>query len=129
MYAVKLGNPSQVAGGGVAAPATPVDPQPTPAPASEPTTTPEPPPSQPGQVHEPAFVAPIIRRSMGAKIGLNLLGDLEEWALADSQPLNQATLTFKGLSIKQVRDIVTKLPPKVQAELQLEMPPEAGGDQ
>lgn len=126
MYAVKLGDPSQVTGGGVAAPASPVV-QPPATPATPPPA--EPPTPQPGQAHEPPVMAPVIRRSMGAKTGLNLLGDLEEWALADAQPLNQATLTFKGLSIKQVRDIVTKLPPKAQAELQLEMPPESTGDQ
>jgi hypothetical protein len=61
---------------------------------------------------------------MGAKTGVNLLGDLEKWALPDAQKVAQALLTFSGLSVKDVRDLCIKLPPKLQAELQLTLPPE-----
>ena len=66
----------------------------------------------------------VIRRSLGPKTGVNLLGDLEKWALPDQQPVRQTTLTFHGLSIKEVRDLCTKLPPKVQGELQISLPPD-----
>lgn len=66
---------------------------------------------------------PVIRRSMGAKTGINLLGDLETWALPDKQTIAEASLTLKGLSIKEIRELVTKMPPKLQAELQITLPP------
>lgn len=75
----------------------------------------------------PASPQPIIRRSLGAKTGINLLGELERWALPDAQKTTQATLTFSGLSIKELRELCIKLPPKVQAELQITLPPEAEG--
>jgi hypothetical protein len=69
---------------------------------------------------------PIVRRSLGAKSGINLLGDLEKMALPDAQRVTQASLTFNGISIKELRDLCTKLPPKLQAELQIILPPEDG---
>jgi hypothetical protein len=68
----------------------------------------------------------VIRRSLGARTGINLLGDLEKWALPDAQKVSQATLTFNGLSVKELRDLCTKLPPKLQAELQISIFPEGG---
>ena len=64
---------------------------------------------------------------MGAKTGVNLLGELEKWALPDAQKVTQASLTVTGVSIKELRDLCMKLPPKIQAELQLTLPP-ADGD-
>jgi hypothetical protein len=63
---------------------------------------------------------------MGAKTGINLLGDLEKWALPDNQKATQASLTFNGLTVKEIRDLCLKLPPKLQAELQVILPPENG---
>ena len=63
---------------------------------------------------------------MGAKTGINLLADLEKWALPDSQKAAQASLTFNGLTVKELRDLCLKLPPKLQAELQVILPPENG---
>jgi hypothetical protein len=63
---------------------------------------------------------------MGAKTGINLLADLEKWALPDSQKATQASLTFNGLTVKELRDLCVKLPPKLQAELQVTLPPENG---
>ena len=135
MFAVQLGETSQVGGGGVvvspppaslfpepSGPTTPPFPIP-PGTAPNPTTPPQPtvytPPTAP-----PA--QPVIRRSLGAKSGVNLLGDLEKWALPDAQKVAQASLTFNGLSVKELRDLCIKLPPKLQAELQLTLPPEGG---
>ena len=67
---------------------------------------------------------PVIRRSLGPKTGINLLGDLEKWALPDKQRVTQTTLTFHGLSIKEVRDLCTKLPPRMQGELQIALSPD-----
>ena len=72
---------------------------------------------------------PVIRRSLGAKSGINLLGDLEKWALPDNQRVTEASLKFNGISIKELRELCTKLPPKVQAELQVILPPEGGPTQ
>ncbi len=148
MYAVQLGEPSQVGGTGVTVPPPPVviPSSPVPNPGSTrgsgvgsqlgsgstpwPTTgvgiLPVPPvdiaptaqPIQPAQ--------PVIRRSLGAKSGVNLLGDLEKWALPDNQRVTQATLTFTGNSIKELREMCMKLPAKIQAELQITLPPEGG---
>jgi len=68
----------------------------------------------------------VIRRTLGAKTGVNLLGDLEKWALPDAQKVTQASLTFSGVTVKELRDLCVKLPPKLQAELQLTIPPEGG---
>jgi energy-coupling factor transporter ATP-binding protein EcfA2 len=139
MFAVQLGEPSQVGGGGVTAvpvvsPEPPVSP---PFPVVQPTTSggpptatpgPEPLPTPPTAAPPPVLVPaqPIVRRSLGAKSGINLLGDLEKWALPDAQKVTQASLTFNGISIKELRELCTKLPPKLQAELQVILPPEDG---
>jgi hypothetical protein len=124
MFAVQLGETSQVGGGGVAV--TPVAPVAQPAPAQiipEPTIPGNPPP-QPGIIPP---TLPVIRRSLGAKTGVNLLGEIEKWALPDAQKVTQALLTINGVSVKELRDLCTKLPPKLQAELQLTLPPEGSG--
>jgi hypothetical protein len=59
---------------------------------------------------------PIIRRSFGAKPGVNLLGEIEKWALPDAQKVTQAILTLSGVSVKELRDLCIKLLPKLQAE-------------
>jgi hypothetical protein len=136
--AVQLGDISQVGGGGVAVPAGPTQPIPQPMPPVQPQPLPEggTPPSAPLQpspivsisvpIPEPLPTPPIIRRSLGAKTGINLLGDLEKWALPDSQKATQASLTFNGLTVKEIRDLCLKLPPKLQAELQVILPPGNG---
>jgi hypothetical protein len=133
---VQLGEPSQVGGGGIVAappilagqsssPSVPV-PQSTPATGSSAPKPPEgSPPISPAAGDAPLF-QPVIRRSLGARTGINLLGDLEKWALPDAQKVSQATLTFNGLSVKELRDLCTKLPPKLQAELQISIFPEGG---
>ena len=80
------------------------------------------PPAQPA-----APAIPVIRKSMGAKTGINLLGDLETWAYPDNQRITQASLTINDLSVKELRDLCTRLPAKIRAELQITLPPE--GDQ
>jgi len=61
---------------------------------------------------------------MGAKTGINLLGDLEDWGFPDAKQVTEAQLTINGLSVKDLRDLCTKLPPKIRAELQITLPPE-----
>jgi hypothetical protein len=102
---------------------------PTPRPPTGPTTV-DPPPTGPSTTTTGGGTAPtgtptehpVIHRSLGPRTGINLLGDLEKWALPDKQRVTQTTLTFHGLSIKEVRDLCTKLPPKVQGELQISLP-------
>jgi hypothetical protein len=67
---------------------------------------------------------PVIHRSLGAKSGINLLGDLERWALPDQQRVTQADLTFHGLSIRELRELCARLPSKTLAELQITLPPD-----
>jgi len=143
---VQLGLPNQVGGGGVAVPprpqptatggglfppvAPPVGPGPI-APPVTPTgaqpvggngTTP--PPAPP--VSPPAT---IIRQSNGAKSGINLLGDIERWGLPDADRITLATLTMRGLTVKELRELCTKLPPKLLAELQINCAPDQPGGQ
>ena len=138
MLAVQLGDVSQVGGGGVAVPAAtpqptsvqwqPVAPQPLPSGATQPSASPQSPTTITPQTPtaDPLPAPAVVRRSMGAKTGINLLGDLEKWALADGLKSTQASLTFTGLTVKELRDLCLKLPPKIQAELQVILPPEIG---
>ncbi len=130
---VQLGLPSQVGTGGVAVPLaqpradtdelfTPAAPAPSmlpTAPATTPSTIPPPVPPPPA--------APIIRQSNGAKSGINLLGDIERWGLPDQERLTIATLTLRGLTVKELRELCTKLPPKLLAELQITSNPDQPG--
>jgi hypothetical protein len=150
---IQLGLPSEMAGGGVAVtpgsqgtlfggtgptppgatpptgPSGPTGPTVVPPPVGP--TTPSPtgptvvqPPDDAIGATEPTPVQPVIRRSLGPKTGINLLGDLEKWALPDAQRVTQATLTFSGISIKELRELCTKLPQKIAGELQITLPPE-----
>jgi hypothetical protein len=47
---------------------------------------------------------------------VNLLGEIEKWALPDAQKVTQAVFTLSGVSVKELRDLCIKLPPKLQAE-------------
>ena len=132
MFAVQLGETSQVGSGGVVVtPPIPVAPLPLPpGPISQPGPLPPNPPI--GGVPTPPLPVggvqpqPVIRRSLGAKSGVNLLGEIEKWALPDAQKVTQAVLTLSGVSVKELRDLCIKLPPKLQAELQLNLPPDEG---
>jgi len=147
-HMIRLGLPSQVGTGGVTvAPpaAAPPGQQPAPGippaapgtggagPVSAPTGQPPAQPlGQPPTATEPpaqpaAPAIPVIRKSMGAKTGINLLGELETWAYPDNQRITQAALTINDLSVKELRDLCTRLPAKIRAELQITLPPE--GDQ
>jgi len=146
MHSVQLGELSQVGSSGLSV-TPPVQPQPTPtgtggAAVTPPGTQPGPiggtggtiTPVDPGTVSPPGGAGlvtppPVIRKSLGAKKGINLLGDLEKWALPDQQKVTQAALTINGLTIKELRDLVTRLPPKIEAELQITLPPEQEGTQ
>jgi hypothetical protein len=134
MFAVQLGETSQVGTGGLAVtpqpsiPSSPLPAVPTPQPAP---ITPIPPvdggPSVPvGGLQPQPQPQPVIRRSLGAKTGVNLLGEIEKWALPDALNVTQAVLTLSGVSVKELRDLCIKLPPKLQAELQLNLPPDEG---
>ena len=134
MLAVQLVERSQVGGGGVSvnAPTPPAAPSAS-IPGVSPAIglTPQPPPVWPSSTPQPLPFPlpdsqPVIRRSMGAKTGINLLGDLEKWALPDGHRVTQASLTLSNVSVKELRDLCTKLPPKLQAELQITFPPEGG---
>jgi hypothetical protein len=136
MFLAQLGEISQVGSAGIAvAPpvstATPPSPQ-EPGPQPNQVTGGDvlTPPACPQPVQSGAEPNPpaqnVIRRTLGAKTGVNLLGDLEKWALPDAQKVTQASLTFSGVTVKELRDLCVKLPPKLQAELQLTIPPEGG---
>ena len=128
MFAVQLGEPSQVGGAGVVISSPPPVVAPY-VPSIPPAGTPNPMggPTQPEPISVPLPPSqPVIRQSLGAKSGVNLLGDIEKWALPDRQRVVQAALTFASLSVKELREICAKLPPKVQAELQLTLSPEGG---
>jgi hypothetical protein len=144
---VELGLPSQVGSGGVAV--GPVKPQtgtggwfpPTTPPVIPPVAPPGPPvvpPTTSGGTQAPPTVPPtgpvspvapasIIRQSNGAKSGINLLGDIERWGLPDQERLTIATLTLRGLTVKELRELCTKLPPKLLAELQIASNPDQQG--
>jgi hypothetical protein len=131
---VQLGLPNQVGGSGVSIPTPrpPVNPgglfpgvmPVVPVPVVPPVT---PDPLAPTPVSVPPAPAAIIRQSNGAKSGINLLGDIERWGLPDAERLAIATFTLRGLSVKELRELCTKLPPKLQAELQITSNPEQQG--
>jgi hypothetical protein len=133
---VQLGLPSQVGAGGVSVPpqvATPpgglfsptgTAPTSVSSPATGGTVVTQP----PGVVQTPVTTAaPVILQSNGAKSGINLLGDIERWALPDHDRITLATLTLRGLTVKELRELCTKLPSKLQAELQITSNPEQLG--
>jgi hypothetical protein len=139
LLSIRLGKPSQVGSTGVAAvpaptlfppsgaPATPIPVGAGPSAALQSTRSsiaPSPGAPTTSDGAPPLPAQPVIRRSIGAKTGMNLLGDLERWALPDQQRVTQASLTVTGVTIKDLRELVTKLPPRIQAELQLMLPPE-----
>lgn len=68
--------------------------------------------------------APVIRQSNGAKNGINLLGDIERWGLPDQDRVDTATLTLHGLSIKQLRELCSRMPLNLLAELQITSNPD-----
>jgi hypothetical protein len=138
---VKLGPPDQVGSGGVAV--GPVQPPtgtgglfpPVTPPVAPPITPPVtttggvtvPPTIPPTVPVVPVAPAPIIRQSNGAKTGINLLGDIERWGLPDQERLTSATLTLRGLTVKELRELCTRLPPKLLAELQITSNPDPQG--
>ena len=146
LYLIRLGLPNQVGSGGVAVtPPVVISPVQPPVPGGGASAVVPPggsgatvppiapaisvpgatiPPSQIGV--EPPPAAPVIRKSLGAKTGINLLGDLEGWGYPDKQQITQASLTIDGLSVKELRDLCTRLPPKIRVELQITLPPEGG---
>jgi hypothetical protein len=144
---VRLGLPSQVGTGGVAV-ITPVVPPMVPMPPLTSVPLPDAPPSGGGpSVAIPPVVLPpgatdivpvvppqpsapanpVIRQSMGAKTGMNLLGELEAWGYADNQRVAQAALSMADVTVKELRDLCSRMPPKIRAQLQITLPPE--GDQ
>lgn len=124
---VQLGLPSQVGSGGVAIPPVhlpgglfpPVTPPTSAQPPVTPPTVVPPNITPPAGPIPPVTVTPVIRQSNGAKSGLNLLGDIERWGLPDNDQLTLATLTMRGLTVKELRELCTKLPPRLLAELQI----------
>jgi hypothetical protein len=124
---VQLSLPGQIGSGGVSipnAPIAPLFPPPTP-PAPAAVLTPAEPISE-DQIDEifsqPA--APVIRQSNGAKNGINLLGDIERWGLPDQDRVDTATLTLHGLSVKQLRELCSRMPLNLLAELQITSNPD-----
>jgi len=139
---IQLGLPGQVGGGGVSIP--PVAVAGGLFPGTGPSVTPPitgvtggvTPPAgttssnggvAPVQSPVPVPPAAIIRQSNGAKSGINLLGDIERWGLPDLEKVNIATLTMRGLTVKELRELCTKLPSKILAELQITSDPESNG--
>lgn len=131
---VQLGETSQVGGIGTVVPpvapllGTGLSPKPfTPPvpPTIQPPVTPPPlgppiiPPPQP--VVE---ITPVIRSSNGAKTGINLLGDIERWGLPDLERVTLTSLTLRGLTVKELRELCSKLPSKLLAELQITSNPD-----
>lgn len=137
---VHLGMPSQVGSDGVA---VSPDTQPTSdglfppeiPPVVPPTTPPiKPPVTTDGEATpvtvtptEPIGSLPIIRKSNGAKSGINLLGDIERWGLPDQESLITSTLTLRGLTVKELRELCTRIPAKLLAELQITSSPDPNG--
>lgn len=126
---VELGLPEQIGPGGISIPSSV---QPSTGmlfPAAPPNVVVKPPVSQTPVIEPPTKTptpppVPVIRQSNGAKSGLNLLGDLEKWALPDQERVNAATLVFRGLSVRELRELCTKIPSKLQAELEIRTGPE-----
>jgi hypothetical protein len=147
LYLIKLGLPNQVGGGGVVVPPPGNGPVVTPPGGTGPTavvplggngpTVVTPPPvttpggqtpviTPPPGTDPPVVPNPVIRKSLGAKSGMNFLGDLEKWGYPDSQKTMQVVLTITDLTVKELRDLCTKLPNKIKPDWQITLPPEGG---
>lgn len=151
LRAIKLGLPSQVGGGGIVAVAPSAVSPGTNPPGALPGGSPVMPPvglpaaspvvsSSPGGMGvggdgatpsatpaiEPTQAPPVIHKTLGAKSGVNLLGDIEIWGYPDKLHITQASLTINGLSIKDLRDLCTRLPTKIKAQLQITVPGDGG---
>ena len=126
---VQLGMPSQVGSGGIVVGGNTGETGTLFPPVTPPTgSTLVPPVIQPPEIPQPPPVAPpVILQSNGAKSGINLLGDIERWGLPDRDRLTVATLTMRGLTVKELRDLCTKMPSKLLAELQITSTPEQQG--
>jgi len=123
-------------GTGPGGPFPPVPPVlPPPGPSADPPPGPPPvgpwppvgPPVSPPPIGPTPAPQPIIRQTIGAKSGINLLGDIERWGLPDAERVAITTLTLRGLTVKELRDLCTKLPPKLLAEMQLTSNPDQPG--
>lgn len=127
LEAVKLGTMADVGSGTVTAqpPQTPTPQPPTP------TTIYQPTPGVPGQVSAgttgaapPLVLTPppqFVTKATEPKTGVNLLGDVEKWQLAD-KPLPTVKLELANLTPKELKDLLTKLPPKLKAKLEVTLP-------
>lgn len=146
LYLIKLGLPNQVGGSGVVVPPPGNGPVVTPPGGTGPTVVMPPggngptvitPPvttsggqtpviTPPPGTDPPVTPNPVIRQSLGAKSGMNFLGDLEKWGYPDSQKTIQVVLTITDLTVKELRDLCTKLPNKIKPDWQITLPPEGG---
>ncbi len=66
---------------------------------------------------------PIVKRS-DEKTTLNLSGELENWGLAAADKISQAKLEFQGLTVKELKALLQKLPPTTRAILEVTLPEE-----
>lgn len=127
MEDVQLGTPATIGGGGVTVVTPPTPPEmppvgPGPGPGEPPT-----PPVGPGPGPGPLFpptAPPIVKKSDFAKTGVNLLGDVERWQILDGQRVLLTKLTVKDISKDELKTILQRLPPKIRAELEVELPGE-----
>jgi len=132
---IQLGLPSAVGGtavaatpvGAVANALSPVMTSPVATPASQPAPTIKE-ASQGLALSTPAPVAapvqpdvkpPSVRRTEEASTGVNLSGAFEKWGLPTHKQVTLARLEFQGLTVSQIKLLLTKIPSALKAILEV----------
>lgn len=69
-------------------------------------------------------VKPAILKRSDEKTTLNLSGEFENWGLAATDKIPLARLEFQGLTVKELKTLLQKLPPATRAILEVSIPEE-----
>ena len=126
---IQLGLPAAVGGTTVRGPEA----QPHVAPPQPPGGDPKPPVTPPmtpptGPVgHVPPVTAPrAVHRTGEATSGINLSACFEKWGVDPSAVLDTTTIEFNGLTVQQVKQILSRLPSSLKASMEVTLTKEGG---
>jgi hypothetical protein len=67
-------------------------------------------------------VKPAIVKRSDEKTTLNLSGEFENWGLAAADKIPLARLVFQGLTVRELKTLLQKLPPATRAILEVSIP-------
>ncbi|MHB1421275.1 MAG: DUF499 domain-containing protein [Bacillota bacterium] len=67
-------------------------------------------------------VKPAIVKRSDEKTTLNLSGEFENWGLTAADKVSLAKLEFQGITVKEIKTLLQKLPPTTRAILEVTLP-------